>query len=53
MKPIERSKEELKKKQIQQNKFKWNDTDLANKITAINKLNNSGILNLDLDKHLS
>ena len=47
------SKEELKQRQIQQNKFKWNDKDLANKITAINKLNNSGILNLDLDKQSS
>ena len=45
------SKEELRKKQILQNKFKWKDKDLANKITAINKLNDSGILNLDLDKN--
>ena len=47
------SKEELKKKQQQENKFKWTDIDLANKITAINKLNNSGIFNLDLDKNTS
>ena len=45
------SKEELRKKQILQNKFKWKDKDLANKITAINKLNDSGILNLELDKN--
>ena len=47
------SKEELKKRQLEQNKFKWNDKDLANKITAINKLNNSGILDLDIDKNSS
>ena len=47
------SREELKKRQIEQNKFKWNDADLANKITAINKLNNSGILKLDMDKNSS
>ena len=45
------SKEELKKKQILQNKFKWKDKDLVNKITAIKKLNDSGILSLDLDKN--
>ena len=45
------SKEELKKRQIEQNKFKWTDADLANKITAINKLDKSGILRLDLDKN--
>ena len=45
------SKEELRKKQILQNKFKWKDKDLANKITAINKLNDSGILSLELDKN--
>ena len=47
------SKEELRKKQIRQNKFKWSDVDLANKITAINKLNNSGILDLNIDKNSS
>ena len=47
------SKEELKKRQIEQNIFKWTDVDLANKITAINKLNNSGILQLDMDKNTS
>ena len=47
------SKEELKKRQIEQNKFKWTDIDLANKITAINKLNNSGILKLEMDKNSS
>ena len=47
------SKEELKKRQIEQNRFKWTDTDLANKITAINKLRNSGILNLEMDKNSS
>jgi len=45
------SKEELKKKQILQNKFKWKDKDLVNKITAIKKLNDSGILSLELDKN--
>lgn len=47
------SKEELKKRQIEQNRFKWTDNDLANKITAINKLRNSGILNLEMDKNSS
>ena len=32
------SKEELKKKQIEKNRFKWTDADLANKILAVNKL---------------
>ena len=32
------SKEELKKKQIEKNRFKWSDADLANKILAVNKL---------------
>ena len=32
------SKEELKKKQREKNRFKWSDTDLANKILAVNKL---------------
>lgn len=45
------SKEDLKKRQMEQNKFKWNDADLANKITAINKLNNSGILEKDNNKN--
>ena len=36
-------KEELKKRQIEKNKFKWNDIDLVNKITAINKMTNTGI----------
>ena len=35
-------KEELKKRQIEKNKFKWNDIDLVNKITAINKMTNTG-----------
>ena len=33
------------------NNFKWNDVDLANKITAINKLKNSGLINMTSDKH--
>ena len=32
------SKEELKKKQREKNRFKWSDADLANKILAVNKL---------------
>ena len=32
------SKEELKKKQREKNRFKWSDVDLANKILAVNKL---------------
>ena len=47
------SKKELKRRQMMKNKFKWTDKDLANKITAINKLNNSGILNLDIDHNSS
>ena len=47
------SKEELKKRQMRENKFKWTDKDLANKITAINKLNKSGFLNLDIEKDTS
>ena len=31
--------------------FKWNDTDLANKITAINKLKNSGLIMETPDKN--
>jgi hypothetical protein len=47
------SNKELRQRQIQQNKFRWNDKDLANKIIAINNLNNSGVLNLDIDKNTS
>ena len=32
------SKEELKRKQREKNRFKWSDVDLANKILAVNKL---------------
>ena len=32
------SKEELKRKQREKNRFKWSDADLANKILAVNKL---------------
>ena len=35
-------KEELKRRQMEKNKFKWNDIDLVNKITAINKMTNTG-----------
>ena len=37
------SKEELKKLQMEKKVFKWKDRDLANKITAINKMTNTGI----------
>ncbi len=37
------SKEELKKRQMGKNRFKWKDIDLVNKITAINKMTNTGI----------
>ena len=47
------SKKELRQRQMEQNKFRWNDKDLANKMIAIKKLNNSGILNLDIDKNAS
>lgn len=47
-------KEELKRRQMEKNKFKWNDKDLVNKITAINKYTNTGafddIYNVSLDK---
>ena len=36
-------KEELKRRQMEKNKFRWNDKDLVNKITAINKYTNTGI----------
>ena len=36
-------KEELKRRQMEKNKFRWNDKDLVNKITAINKFTNTGI----------
>ena len=36
-------KEELKRRQIEKNKFRWNDIDLVNKITAINKMTNTGL----------
>ena len=37
-------KKELKKKQTEENKFKWKDEDLVNKIMAINKMAESGYL---------
>ena len=37
------SKEELKKRQMEKNRFRWKDIDLVNKITAINKMTNTGI----------
>jgi hypothetical protein len=43
------SKEELKERQMKEHKFTWTDKDLSNKITAINKLNSSGILNVKMD----
>ena len=50
-------KEELKRRQMEKNKFKWNDKDLVNKITAINKFTNTGIFddipnNLTFEKNL-
>ena len=36
-------KEELKRRQMEKNKFRWKDIDLVNKITAINKLTNTTI----------
>ena len=39
-------KEELKRRQIEKNKFRWNDIDLVNKITAINKMTNTGLLDV-------
>ena len=35
-------KEELKRRQMEKNKFRWTDKDLVNKITAINKFTNTG-----------
>ena len=48
-------KEVLKKRQMEQNKFKWKDIDLVNKITAINKMTNTGFfddikINDDINK---
>ena len=37
-------KKEMKKKQIEENKFRWKDEDLVNKIMAINKMAESGYL---------
>ena len=50
-------KEELKRRQMEKNKFKWNDKDLVNKITAINKFTNTGFFddiqnNLSYDKNI-
>ena len=45
-------KEELKRRQMEKNKFKWNDKDLVNKITAINKFTNTGIFD-DVHNNLS
>ena len=42
--PIETMQNEEISKKEENNKFKWNDADLANKIIAINKLEKSGIL---------
>ena len=44
-------KEELKKRQMEKRVFKWKDIDLANKITAINKMTNTGIF--DETKNIS
>ena len=35
-------KEELKRRQMEKNKFRWTDKDLVNKITAINTFTNTG-----------
>ena len=45
-------KEELKRRQMEKNKFKWNDRDLVNKITAINKFTNTGIFD-DIPNNLT
>ena len=45
-------KEELKRRQMEKNKFKWNDKDLVNKITAINTFTNTGIFD-DVHNNLS
>jgi len=45
-------KEELKRRQMEKNKFKWNDRDLVNKITAINKYTNTGIFD-DISNNLT
>ena len=50
-------KVELKRRQMEKNKFRWNDKDLVNKITAINKFTNTGIFddipnNLTFEKNI-
>jgi hypothetical protein len=45
-------KEELKRRQMEKNKFRWNDKDLVNKITAINKFTNTGIFD-DIPNNLA
>ena len=50
-------KEELKRRQMEKNKFRWNDKDLVNKITAINKFTNTGLFddipnNLTFEKNI-
>ena len=45
-------KEELKRRQMEKNKFKWNDKDLVNKITAINKYTNTGLFD-DISNNLT
>ena len=44
------SKEELKKKQREKNRFKWSDADLANKILAVNKLTGEKFFDKDGSK---
>jgi len=44
------SKEELKKKQREKNRFKWSDVDLANKILAVNKLTGENFFNKEGSK---
>ena len=44
------SKEELKKKQREKNRFKWSDADLANKILAVNKLTGEKFFDRDGSK---
>ena len=45
-------KEELKRRQMEKNKFKWNDKDLVNKMTAINKFTNTGLFD-DIPNNLT
>ena len=47
------SKEELKKKQKEKNRFRWSDADLANKILAVNKLTGEKFFDKEATKTLN